>query len=87
MHILPYLCKSMQIILKPTHSWGQLFGTVIKGTPLIVHTHNSYVLENRNSNITIQLAYIIKAFQNPIWAEQARERLKQINLLTRAATI
>ena len=30
---------------------------------------------------------IIKAFQNPIWAEQARERLKQIKMLTKVATV
>ena len=37
-------------------------------------------------NLTNSLAQIIKAFQNPILAEQARERLKQIRLLTRVAT-
>ena len=80
MHILPYLCKSMQIILKPTHSWGQLFGTVIKGTPLIVHTHNSYVLENRNSNITIQLACIIKDFSDFRFVAQVREEMDNIKI-------
>ncbi len=44
-------------------------------------------LENRNSNMTKQLSYIIKAFQNPVWAEQARNRLDQIKLLTKAATV
>jgi len=34
-------------------------------------------------NLTNSLSFIIKAFQNPIWAEQARERLKQINNLKR----
>jgi hypothetical protein len=38
-------------------------------------------------NRTDALASIINAFQNPIWAEQARERLKQIKLLTKVATI
>ena len=38
-------------------------------------------------NLPSSLTTIIKAFQNPIWTEQARERLKQINTLTRVATI
>jgi len=38
-------------------------------------------------NLTESLSQVIKAFQNPIWAEQARERLKQIKLLTKAITI
>jgi hypothetical protein len=29
---------------------------------------------------------IIKAFQNPVWAEQVRERLKQIKILMSAHT-
>lgn len=33
------------------------------------------------------LTTIIKAFQNPVWTEQARERLKQIHTLTQAAAI
>ena len=37
-------------------------------------------------NLTDAFDCIIKAFQNPIWAEQARERLKQIQMLTKAAT-
>lgn len=81
MHILPYLCKSMQIILKPTHSWGQLFGTVIKRTTLIVHTHNSYVLENRNSNITMQLAHIYEAFSNFKLVAQIREEIGKVKIL------
>lgn len=32
--------------------------------------------------LTTALSRVIKAFQNPIWAEQARERLKQIKSLT-----
>ena len=39
-------------------------------------------LRNPRINLTDSLSGIIKAFQNPIWAEQARERLKQIELLT-----
>jgi len=38
-------------------------------------------------NRSERLSQVIKAFQNPIWAEQAKERLKQINILTRAATV
>jgi len=34
-------------------------------------------------NLTTALDCIIKAFQNPIWAEQARERLKQIETLSK----
>jgi len=37
--------------------------------------------------LTTALSRVLKAFQNQIWAEQARERLKQINTLTRAAII
>lgn len=35
------------------------------------------------SSITLAdaLSQVIKAFQNPIWAEQARERLKEIKKL------
>ena len=38
-------------------------------------------LRNPSFNRTDSLATVIKAFQNPIVAEQARERLKQIKLL------
>jgi hypothetical protein len=31
--------------------------------------------------LTEALSCCIKAFQNPVWAEQAREKLKQINTL------
>jgi len=34
-----------------------------------------------------RFSLVIKAFQNPVWSEQARERLKQINLLTHASTM
>ena len=44
------------------------------------------MLRNPSINLTDSLAQIIKAFQNPIWAEQTRERLKQIQMLTKAAT-
>ena len=44
-------------------------------------------LRNPSINLTNAFDCIIKAFQNPIWAEQARERLKQIKLLLRATTI
>jgi len=30
---------------------------------------------------------IIKAFQNPVWAEMARKRPNQIKMLTKVATI
>lgn len=38
-------------------------------------------------NLTDALSRVINAFQNPVWAEQARERLKQIKMLTKASTI
>lgn len=38
-------------------------------------------------NLPGSLTTIIKAFQNPVWTEQARERLKQIHTLTQAAAI
>ena len=44
-------------------------------------------LRNPRINLTNALSSIIKAFQNPVWTEQARERLKQIKLLTRVATV
>ena len=44
-------------------------------------------LRNPSINLTNSLAQIIKAFQTPIWAEQARERLKQIKMLTRVMTV
>ena len=37
--------------------------------------------------LTTALSRVLKAFQNPIWAEQARQRLKQIKLLTKVATV
>jgi len=45
------------------------------------------LLRNPSINLTNALSSIIKAFQNPVWTEQARERLKQIKLLTRVATV
>jgi len=35
--------------------------------------------------LTTALSQVLKTFQNPIWAEQARERLKQIKMLTKVA--
>ncbi|MCJ7805837.1 recombinase family protein [Patescibacteria group bacterium] len=37
--------------------------------------------------LTTALSRVLKAFQNPIWAEQARERLKQIKMLTKVASV
>ena len=37
--------------------------------------------------LTTALERILKAFQNPIWAEQVRERLKQIKMLTKIAGV
>ena len=37
--------------------------------------------------LTTALDRILKAFQNPIWSEQARERLKQIKMLTKVASV
>jgi hypothetical protein len=36
--------------------------------------------------LTDALSNVIKAFQNPVWAEQARQRLNQIKMLTYTAT-
>ncbi len=36
--------------------------------------------------LTTALSRVLKAFQNPIWSEQARERLKQIKMLTKVAS-
>ncbi|EKE06261.1 MAG: recombinase [uncultured bacterium] len=38
-------------------------------------------------SLTNSLVQVIKTFQNPVWAEQIRERLKQINTLTKVAAI
>jgi len=38
-------------------------------------------------NRSERLSQVIKAFQNPIWAEQAKERLKQIKTLTLCANV
>ena len=43
-------------------------------------------LPQRSFALTTIYTPIIKAFQNPIWSEQLRERLKQIYLLTKAST-
>lgn len=43
-------------------------------------------LRNPRIKRTDGLDCVIKAFQNPIWAEQARERLKQIKFLTTSST-
>ncbi len=48
-----------------------------------LYPHRPVVLRNPSINLTNSISSIIKAFQNPIWAEQARERLKQIRLLTK----
>lgn len=37
--------------------------------------------------LTEAIDLCIKAFQNPVWAEQARNRLAQIKLLTKASTV
>lgn len=39
---------------------------------------------NPKINLTDAFNCIMKAFQNPIWSEQARERLKEIKMLTNA---
>lgn len=44
-------------------------------------------LHNPSINLTNSLTQVIKAFQNPVWTEQARERLKQIKLLTQVAAV
>lgn len=41
------------------------------------------MLPDPKVNLTNALDCIIKAFQNPNWAEQARERLRQIKNLVR----
>jgi len=44
-------------------------------------------LRNPSINLTDAFNCILKAFQNPVWAEQARERLKQIHTLTHVVTV
>jgi len=39
-------------------------------------------LRNPSFALTDSLNLVIKAFQNPIWTEQAKQRLKYISLLT-----
>jgi len=43
----------------------------------------SYLLRNPSFALTTSLNSIIKAFQNPVWAEQARQRLNQIKILSK----
>jgi len=45
------------------------------------------LLRGPRINLTDSLSQCIKAFQNPVWAEQARSRLKQIKMLTIASNI
>ena len=54
---------------------------------LAVCSFSERQLRNPSINLTRAFDCIIKAFQNPIWAEQARERLKQIKMLTKAAVV
>ena len=42
---------------------------------------NNPLLRVPSINLTHAFDCIIKAFQNPIWAEQARERLKLIKII------
>jgi hypothetical protein len=49
----------------------------------LVYTELAEVLRVPSFALTTALSRVLKAFQNPIWAEQARERLKAINLLKR----
>lgn len=37
--------------------------------------------------LTEAISCCIKAFQNPVWAKQARNRLAQIKILTKAAVV
>jgi len=45
------------------------------------------MLRNPRINLTHTFNSIIKAFLNPVWAEQARNRLNEIKLLTKAAIV
>lgn len=45
------------------------------------------MLGNPEINPTENLSQVIKTFQNPIWAEQAREKLREIRLLTSPLSI
>jgi len=44
-------------------------------------------LRSPSINMIDTFSGIIKAFQNPIWTEQARQRLNQIKILTKVSTI
>jgi len=37
--------------------------------------------------LTDSSTQVIKAFQNPVWAEMARNRLNEIKMLTKDATV
>jgi len=45
------------------------------------------LIRNHSINLTNTFDCIIKAFQNPIWAEQARKRFKQNKLLKKVAAV
>lgn len=44
-------------------------------------------LRNPSFALTTSLNSIIKAFQNPVWAEMTRNKLNEIKILTKSATI
>ena len=44
-------------------------------------------LRNLSFALTTSLNSIIKASKNPVWAEMARNRLNEIKILTKSATI
>ena len=49
--------------------------------------YEAYLLPVPSFALTTALSNVIKAFQNPVWAEQARQRLKQINMLIQARSL
>ena len=70
-----FVVENKKIIeAKPTPIFVALFcANMVRLRPI--------VLRNPSFALTDRLNSIIKAFQNPVWAEQARERLKQIKIL------
>jgi len=45
------------------------------------------MLRNPSFALTTSLNSIIKAFQNPVWTEMARNRLNEIKMLTKATAV
>jgi len=71
----------------PSANWRVYWEYVKNGVedPESYRRAKNVELRNPSFALTTALERILKAFQNPIWAEQARERLKQIKILERVS--